>query len=138
MVALGVSSAAMASETYSRDVNVLPAAAKTTLNNNFKSQVSVIKIDKTLGRVDDYEVILTDGTEVTFDRNGNWEDIEVKKESSVPSSFIPNAISKYVAKAQPGTRIVGIEKERKGFSIELSNGVDMKFDKAGNFQRYDK
>ncbi len=138
MVILGVSSVAMAAKTYSHDVNVLPTAAKTTLKNNFKSKVSVIKIDKTLGRVDDYEVVLTDGTEISFDRNGNWEDVEVSNQSSVPSFFVPKAITKYVATAQPGNRIVGIEKVRKGYSIELSNGVDMKFDKAGNFKRYDK
>ena len=28
-------------------------------------------------------------------------------------------------------------KERSGYDIELSNGIEMKFDKAGNFKRYD-
>ena len=38
---------------------------------------------------------------------------------------------------QKGQRIVGVDKERHGYDIELSNGIDMKFDKDGNFLRYD-
>lgn len=133
---LGISASALAKDTYSRDVTVLPKAAQTVLAQNFKSKVSVIKIDKELGRISDYEVILTDGTEISFDRDGNWENIEVGVKSKIPSVFIPKAISNYVKTAQPGKNIVGIEKERGGYEIELSNGIDMKFDKEGKFLRY--
>ena len=84
-----------------------------------------------------YEVILNDGTEISFDRDGNWENVEVNNTKSVPSTIVPKAIRAYVAKTHPGQRIVGIDKERKGYEIELSNGIDMKFDKAGQFLRYD-
>lgn len=134
---IGISTAAGAKDTYSRDVSVLPKAAQTVLSQNFKSGVSVIKIDKDFGRISEYEVILTDGVEITFDRNGNWENIEVPNQSSVPAAFVPNAISAYVKANQPGQRIVGIDKERSGYDVELSNGVDMKFNKEGKFLRYD-
>lgn len=137
VVMLGFATAAMAKDTYSRDVNTLPKAAQTTLANNFKAKVSVIKIDKDLGRVSDYEVILTDGTEITFDRDGNWDNIEVGVKGKVPSAFIPTAISTYVKSHQPGQKIVGIDKERGGYEIELSNGVEMKFDKDGRFIKYE-
>ncbi|MDE7407865.1 MAG: PepSY-like domain-containing protein [Muribaculaceae bacterium] len=137
LVIAGFTVATTARNSYSHDVSQLPAAAQTILKNNFKASVSVIKIDKDFGRISDYEVILTDGTEVTFDRNGNWENIETSNKNSVPKTFIPEAIRKYVATAQPGTRIVGIDKERSGYEIELSNGIDMKFDRQGNFLRYD-
>lgn len=137
LVITGLSYAANARDSYSHDVSTLPAAAQTTLKNNFKAAVSVIKIDKDFGRISDYEVILTDGTEVSFDRNGNWDNIETSRHNSVPKVFVPEAIRTYIAKAQPGTHIVGIDKERSGFEVELSNGIDMKFDKQGNFLRYD-
>lgn len=129
--------AACAKDTYAHDASVLPEAAKTVIANNFKAKVSLVKIEKDWGRVSEYEVILTDGTEISFDSKGNWDNIETSNTSAVPSKMIPKAIRDYVAKTQPGMRIVGIDKERSGYEVELSNGVDMKFDKNGNFTRYD-
>ncbi|MBD5231998.1 MAG: hypothetical protein HDS66_07610 [Bacteroidales bacterium] len=129
---------ASAKDTYSRDVKTLPVAAQTVLSSNFKSDVSVIKLDKDFGRVSEYEVILTDGTEVTFDRAGNWKEVETRAGSSVPSKLVPAAISKYVSANQKGAKIVGIEKDRKGYEVTLSNGVEMKFNSAGQFIKYDK
>ncbi|MDE7381051.1 MAG: PepSY-like domain-containing protein [Muribaculaceae bacterium] len=134
---VGISFSGIARDKYTRDVSVLPKAAQTTLANNFKSKVNVVKIDKDFGRVSEYEVILTDGTEITFDRNGNWDNVEVGSSGSIPPSFIPPSVAKYVKQFQPGQKIVGIEKERSGYEVELSNGVDMKFNKQGEFVRYD-
>ncbi|MDE5886127.1 MAG: PepSY-like domain-containing protein [Muribaculaceae bacterium] len=126
-----------ARDDYSRDASILPTAAKTTISKNFKADVSLIKIEKTLGHIKEYEVILTDGTEISFDSKGNWENIETPNNKSVPSNFIPNSISEFVKKNQSGAKIVGIEKDHNGYDIELSNGIEMKFDKNGNFKRYD-
>lgn len=134
---LGVSTAAMAKGSYAHDASVLPQAAQSVLANNFKAKVSLVKVDKDFGRVSEYEVILTDGTEITFDRNGNWDEIEVSRNGIIPKTFIPDAISGYVAKNQPGQKIVGIDKSRKGYEIELANGVEMKFDTQGQFVKYD-
>lgn len=135
---IGITAAASAKDTYAHDASVLPEAARTTIANNFKSKVSVVKIDKDFGRISEYEVTLTDGTEISFDSKGNWENVETNNAKSVPAGFIPKAISDYVAKNQPNTRIVGIDKERNGYEVELSNGVDIKFNKDGQFVRYDK
>lgn len=135
---LGMSLTTMARDTYAHDASVLPAAAKNIVSRNFKATVSVVKIEKSMGRVSEYEVTLTDGTEISFDRDGNWKNVETARDRAVPAGFVPKAVSDYVAKKHPGTRIVGIEKERKGYEIELSDGIDMKFDKEGRFLRYDK
>lgn len=134
---MGLSSVAFAGDKYAHDASVLPKAAQTVLAKNFKSKVSVVKIDKDFGRISEYEVVMTDGTEITFDRDGNWKDVEVNVSKSVPDAFVPASVSKYVKTAQSGQRIVGIEKGRSGYEIELSNGVEMKFDKEGNFLKYD-
>ena len=91
-----------------------------------------------MGRVDDYEVVLTDGTEVKFDRNGNWEEVEVAANKRVPEALVPAGIRNYVSDNQHGTRIVGIEKSRKGYEVTLSNGVEIKFNREGQFIRYDR
>lgn len=133
---VGVFSAS-ARDTYSHDVNVLPKAAQTVLSNNFKAKVNHIKIDKEFGRVSEFDVVLNDGTEITFDKNGNWKDVEVKIGSSVPSFFIPNTISNYIKNNQKKAAVVGIEKNRSGYDVELSNGVEMKFNSEGKFIRYE-
>lgn len=138
MVIVAAALGAQACDRYVHDGSVLPQAAQKTIKDNFKAKVSVVKIDETLGHVNDYEVILTDGTEITFDKSGNWENVETSKYSRVPKAFIPEAISSYVSKKERGAQIVGIEKERNGFEIQLSNGLELKFDKAGQFVRYDK
>ena len=129
---------ASARNNYSHDPGDLPNAAQTILKNYFKASVSHIKIEKDFGKIKEYDVVLTDGTEVTFDSHGNWKDIEVKQKASVPSSLIPKAISEYVKQNQKNVKITGIEKNRSGYEVELSNGVEMKFNSDGKFLRYDK
>ncbi|MDE6028423.1 MAG: PepSY-like domain-containing protein [Muribaculaceae bacterium] len=135
---IGLSTAVFAGDKYAHDASVLPKGAQTTLAKNFKSKVSVVKIDKDFGRISEYEVVMTDGAEITFDRDGNWKEVEVNVSKSVPDAFIPAGVSKYVKANQAGQKVVGIEKNRNGYDVELSNGVEMKFDKDGNFVRYDK
>ena len=128
---------ASARDSYSYDVNTLPVAARTILKSNFKAKVNHIKIDKDLGRVSEYDVVLTDGSEITFDRAGNWKEVEVARTSSVPKGLVPAAIATYVKQNQSKANIVGIEKEHRGYTVELSNGIEMKFNSDGKFLRYD-
>lgn len=129
---------ASARDNYSHNPADLPNSAQTVLKNNFKAGVSHIKIEKDFGIIKEYDVVLTDGTEVTFDSHGNWKDIEVKLNGSVPSSLVPKAIADYVKQNQKNVKIIGIEKNRTGYEVELSNGVEMKFNSDGKFVRYDK
>ena len=124
-----MAAAACARDTYAHDASVLPKAAQTVIANNFKSKVSVVKIDKDFGRVSEYEVILSE--------LNNWDNVETSNTSSVPKAFIPQGIRDFVSKNHSGARIVGIDKERSGYDVELSNGIEMKFNKAGQFLRYD-
>lgn len=139
LVALVVSVATVsARDVISRNINDLPNAALATVNDNFKAKVSVIKIDKGITGVSEYEVILTDGTEITFDRNGNWKEVEVPGNKQVPDYFVPKTIRDYIKKNNNNKKVVGIEKNGRSYEVQLENGIEMKFDRAGNFIRYDK
>lgn len=129
---------ASARDNYSHNPADLPNSAQVILKNNFKAEVSHIKIEKNFGKIKEYDVVLTDGTEITFDSHGNWKEIEVRQNASVPSSLVPKAITDYVKQTQKKAKITGIEKERSGYEIELSNGVEMKFNLEGQFIRYEK
>lgn len=137
MAVLMVSCSALASDKYVHDDSVLPAAAKSVIKKNFKAKVSLVKIDREWGSVSEYDVILDDGSEISFDSKGNWKDVETNANRSVPAGFIPAGVQKYVSQNHKGVNIVGIEKDRHGYDVELANGVDIKFDQAGNFKKYD-
>lgn len=137
MLLVSVIFCASARDQWSRDVNTLPQAARTVLANNFKAKVSVIKIDKDFGSISEYEVVLGDGTEITFDSKGNWKDVEVSRGKQVPAKMFPAGITNYVKANHRNAKVVGIERKRGGFEVELSDGTDLKFDTQGRFQRYD-
>ena len=122
---------------YMHSDEALPQAAKAVLKKNFKSEVSLVKIEKEFAQIKEYEVIMTDGTEITFDRQGNWKEVETRNTGSIPVGFVPAGIQKYVKANHKDTRIVGIEKSRSGYEIDLSNGIEMKFNSDGDFLRYD-
>lgn len=136
-MALALSFSAQARDKYSHDASSLPPAATVFLDKYFKAEVSLVKIDKSFGRVSEYEVILRDGTEVTFDGSGNWKEIETSVKSKVPDKIVPQAIITYVKSHQNKSVIIGIEKDRRGYDVTLANGVEIEFDSAGNFLRYD-
>ncbi len=129
--------AVSARDNVSHDISVLPQAAANTISKNFKAKFSFVKIDREFGRVHEYEVVLSDGSEITFDSKGNWKDIEAGAKGQVPSGFIPTGVQDYVKANHKGSRIVGIEKDRRGYDVELSNGIDMKFSTDGSFIKYD-
>lgn len=136
-ILLGLS-IAQARDTYSRDPADLPAAAQTMLKKYFpKKQVNHIKIDKPLIGNADYDVVLSDGTEIDFDHKGDWKEIDCGI-NSVPKGVLPVAITNYIAKNYKGAKIIKVDKESNKYEIELSNGLDLEFDRAGNFLRVDK
>ncbi len=130
---------ANAADQYVNDVDALPQAAKMFLDEHFTANdVSIIKIDRDFGRISDYEVVLKDGSEVSFDPNGQWDNIEVPVTKTVPTAVVPKTIADYVAKNYPDSRIVSIEKSRFGYEAELQNGLELKFNIEGKFKRIDK
>ncbi|MCH5217796.1 MAG: PepSY-like domain-containing protein [Muribaculaceae bacterium] len=136
-LALAIGVTACGKENVTHDATVLPKKARTTLSQNFTSAVSLVKTEKDLGKVTEYEVTLTDGSEISFKSNGDWESVDTPVNKPVPAGLIPTAITNYVHQKHAGALIVGIEKEKHGYDVELSNGVEIQFDKSGNFLKYD-
>jgi len=111
----------------------LPAAAKTFVKTHFKGQsITYAEKDAT-----SYECRLSDGTEIDFDRKGNWDNVE-SSNKAIPSSLVPQAIQQYVKTKYGKHVITKIDKERYGYEIELSNDLDLKFTKKGQFIGIDR
>lgn len=136
LLVMGVCGMSARDKVY-RDAGVLPAKAQATLKNNFsKAAVNRVKVDKNLLGKCDYEVILNNGFEVEFNDDGEWTEVD-GGHKSVPAAFVLPAIRKYVASNCKGASIVRIDKDSNDYEIELSNGQELKFDRAGKFLRYD-
>ena len=113
----------------------LPAAAKTFIQKTFPGQaVSYAKIDYD-GRKK-YEVCLSNGTEVDFDKNGTWDKVDCNY-SAVPASLVPSTIANYVKTHFAGAKVVKIDKEHYGYDVELSNELELKFNKQGQLMNID-
>jgi hypothetical protein len=117
--------------------NQLPKTAKNFLATHFKGVTigSAIE-DREIYGVDEYQVYLANGIKVEFDSRGNWKEVD-GKHHKLPQGFIPASIRNYAAKNFPNTYIVKIEKERWSYKAELSNGLDLEFDRQGNFKKID-
>lgn len=137
IVALAFSLSVSARDQITRNMNVLPAQAVATLNKYFsKVKVNYIKVDKKTFGGADYDVIMTNGTEIEFDSDGNWKEINCGV-NKLPQGFVLPAITNYVKQYYKGERIISVEKDNNKYDVELTDGSELEFDRAGNFRRAD-
>lgn len=126
-----------ARDRVSRDINQLPAPARTFLKTHFpKTPVNHIKIDKEIFESTSYDVILNNGSEIEFDSKGEWKEIDCGNKA-VPKAVVLNDILKYVNTNFPKRAIVKIEKSSKKYEVELSDGTDLEFGRDGKFRKID-
>ena len=83
-----------------------------------------------------YDVIFTDGSKAEFDKNGVWTEVDCKP-NAVPSFFVPKGIQVFIKSNYPGVTITKIEKVRAGYDVELSNHLEITFDKKCNVMDID-
>ena len=93
----------------------------------------MIKVDKHLLKKTDYDVKLANGTKIEFNNAGKWTSVDCKTRE-VPEALVIRPIRKYIERNFPDTKIVKIEKKTFGFELELSDGIEVKFDRHGTFK----
>ena len=113
----------------------LPAAAQVFVKKNFPGQtISYAKIDNEFMKTR-YEVCLNNGTTLKFDKNGNWEKVNCRR-NAVPGHLVPSSIANHVKRSYSGSFITKIDKGRYGnYDVELSNELDLRFNKDGQLTR---
>ena len=102
----------------------LPQSAQTLVKTHFADKVPLI----ITADYDDYEILFESGEKVEFSRKGEWKDIECKT-SAVPVALIPEQTKVSIAKSFPAATIVCISRDRRGYEVELNNGLDVEFNK---------
>lgn len=114
----------------------LPASVKTFVSNHFsKENVASVVLDRGLIS-DEYSIFMNDGTQVEFDSKGQWTEMK-SSANEVLKKFIPAKISDYISQKYPSVLIKEIKNKRNNFEVELSNGLDLVFDKKGQFLRFE-
>ena len=113
----------------------LPEAITAFIKQHFpNAQVVGVEPDHDHGGLE-YDVYLSDGTQVDFDANNQWDQVESMK--GVPAFFIPNGIANFVKSNYQNIVITKINKEYHGYDIELANGMELSFDRSGKFMGMD-
>ena len=112
----------------------LPEAITTFIKQQFpNATIAGIEPDHEHGGLE-YDVYLSDGTQIDFDANNQWKKVESR---AVPAFFIPKAIATYVSSNYQNMAITKIKKEYNTYEVELVNGMDLVFDRSGRFMGMD-
>ena len=110
--------------------NQLPQTAKDLLKQHFADKVPlIVTMDW-----DDYTVVYETGEKVEFDKQGKWKEFECRT-SQVPSALIPEQIKAHIRATFPGTTIIDLDRNRRGYEIKLNNGLEVEYDR--NFRVVD-
>ncbi|WP_433894993.1 PepSY-like domain-containing protein [Sphingobacterium mizutaii] len=119
------------------EVANLPKTAQSFLQNHYNNdKVALTKSEKETLSPIEYKVVLASGTEVEFDSKGDWTEVDANT-AAVPQDIVPAKIKSYVQKSFPDNKIVQIKKDKKGYEIELTNGIEVKFNKNAEFIKID-
>ena len=93
----------------------------------------------------DYDVTLSDYTQIGIDGNLfgklEWDEVDCRHSSvntTVPSTLVPAEIANYVSRIHGSQSIVKIAKDTRGWDIELSNGIEIEFDRRFNVIDFDE
>ena len=114
-------------------VNALPVKAQTLLSNHFNQKVMLATTES--GVVSrSYDVVLQNGTKLEFDKKGNLKEIDCKQ-GIVPALLIPQAIKNYLKDNYAEQSVKKIEMNKNEYEVELTNGLDLTFNK--HFQLID-
>ena len=125
MVALFIGFTAKADHDQVITFNQLPANAQAMLKQYFANKVPlVVTMDW-----DDYTIVYDSGEKVEFDKQGEWKEIDCRT-SFVPTALIPEQIKANVKTSFPGTTILKLERNRRGYEVKLNNGLEIEYNRA--------
>lgn len=109
-------------------VSSLPREITDYISANFPGRTIVwAEIDD-----DEYEVYLSDGTEVYFDRRGRFLEVDRDRDAINPANLPQNILS-YISTNFPNATIIKAELDDNYYEVELNNGMELYFDAQGNF-----
>ncbi len=115
----------------------LPAPVKTFVQQTFPGQ-AITFAQKDLELTGwKYEVFMANGTHIEFDTDDMWDKVEGSMTQPVPMALIPAPIATHLQANFPGAAVTKIDKESFGYEVDLSTGVEMKYNEQGALMEMD-
>ena len=110
------------------DYEQLPSAAKTFIKADFPSEtISYITRDADLLDTA-YDVHFANGLKIEFNSKGEWKEIS-SATSQIDRKYVPRQIIAAVEARWPGVEFRKVERYRYGYEVELTNRLELKFDR---------
>lgn len=78
-----------------------------------------------------YEVVFANSAKIEFLKDGEWKEVDCKY-SAVPAAIVPVKIAEYVTKNYEDVQIVKIDRSKREYEVDLSNGLELTFDTKFN------
>jgi len=113
----------------------LPVEISTYLTIHFPKNTIVQVIKDLDGLTKTYDILLSENISLEFNRKK--EVIAIDGVTQLPNSVIPEKILQYVNINYPTQFITDWELDFDNQQIELNNGLDLEFNKKGDFLRID-
>ena len=138
LAVFGVAMASCSDDDNDKDLIItasnLPEVSRTFISTYFPN-ATVVKATKDK---DEYEVILSDKTQIDFYTSGEWKDVDAPAGQALPTGFYPADIDLYLAFNLEGVGVNEISKESYGYDVETVTGLDMRFDHDGKYLSTDR
>ena len=112
----------------------LPTAAQNFINTHFKG-VGIGLVERDMNS---FDVMLTDGTKIDFNINGEWTEVDGKYKP-IPTAFVPANVLSRVAATQQGASIIEVKREFGSYKFKFNNRMKVYTDANGNVlgQKFD-
>ena len=104
----------------------LPAPAQAFMQAHYGNSKTALARKEVDWFEKEYEVILTDGIQITFDRHGEWKEIK-HKAGCVPMDIVPAPIQEYINENHPGLCVREISQDRREIEVRLLDGRECTF-----------
>ena len=113
----------------------LPNNISTWINTHFPNNAILQIIKDVDGLKRTYDITLEGNIQLEFNRSG--EIIDIDSDTQLPDSVIPSKILSYVDTNYPNQFITDWELDDRKQQVELNNGIELIFNKDGDFLRID-
>lgn len=107
----------------------LPQISKEFLQKHFKAPIALVQKDEK-----NYEVYLSDGTELEFDSTGAWKEIE-SGQNALSYDLLPPHIAAVMRGEFESTTMKELERKINYYKIKLQNGFKVLIDFNGTILR---
>ena len=114
----------------------LPTKAQEFVTTYFGScPIRFVRIEIDVTKTE-YTVRFENGMEVEFNSYGDWEEVESHSEC-LPSGYLKKEILDFLNQNHPNTCLHEVARSKHKIEVELANGIELIFNKNGEFLRYD-